>query len=185
MKENSVVSEVCYMWKTDERRVRVAAIAERYTVRVLDLEEELRVLIEAMDAAAVPYALCGGLAVAIHGHPRATIDIDLMVEERDVIRAREVVRTLGYRFDAKPMTFQDGAVPIHRASKIDTDGEVLMVDLLVVTPATVNAWDSRQTHEWSGRPLTVVSREGLIALKRLRSSPQDLADIAALRKRES
>jgi hypothetical protein len=153
---------------------------ERYTVRVLDLEEELRALIEALDAAAVPYALCGGLAVAIHGHPRATIDIDLMVQEQDVIQAKELAGTLGFRFEATPMVLHGSAVPIHRVSKIDRDGEVLMVDLLVVTPFTAEAWHSRETHEWHGRPLTVVSRQGLIALKRLRSSPQDLADIAAL-----
>ena len=31
-----------------------------------------------MDEAGVDYALCGGLAVAAHGAPRATRDIDLL-----------------------------------------------------------------------------------------------------------
>lgn len=33
---------------------------------------------------------------------------------------------------------------------------------------------------WEGGTLSVVSRAGLIALKSLRSSPQDMADIVAL-----
>lgn len=137
-------------------------------------------MIEAFDAADVPYALCGGLAVAVHGHPRATIDIDVLVREGDVERAQAVAGELGFRFAAMPMTFHDGAVPIRRVSKIDVEGEVLMLDLLVVTQATADVWSSRETHEWRGRSLAVVSRAGLIALKRLRSSPQDLADIVAL-----
>ncbi len=147
---------------------------------MLDLEEELRAVVGALDAAEVEYALCGGLAVAIHGHPRATIDIAIMVKAGDVDRVRDAVRPLGFRFDAMPMTFHDGAVPIRRVSKIDADGEVLMLDLLVVTESTRSIWSSREKHDWRGRPLSVVTRDGLIALKRMRSSPQDLADIAAL-----
>ena len=147
---------------------------------MLDLEQELRAVIETFDAAAVPYALCGGLAVAVHGHPRATIDIDLLIQEHDVDRARDAARSLGFRFEALPMTFHQGAVPIRRVTKVDADGEALMLDLLVVTSATEDVWARRETHEWNGRTISVVSRDGLIALKRLRSSPQDVADIAAL-----
>lgn len=148
---------------------------------MLDLEEELRRVIAAVGSADLPYALCGGLALAVHGHPRATIDIDLLVPEEAVTRVKEVAGTLGFTFVARPMIFHDGAVPIHRVTKIDpTDGDTLMLDLLVVTPPTENAWATRETLTWNGAPITVVSREGLIRLKRFRSSKQDLADIEAL-----
>ena len=148
---------------------------------VLDLEQELRRVVEAFDSAAIPYAVCGGLALAIHGHPRATVDIDLLVPDDAVSRATDLAAALGFTFKARPMLFQGGAVPIHGVTKIDAaDGDTLMLDLLVVTPQTEQAWTSREMHDWSGRPIAVVSRDGLIALKRLRSSAQDLADIAAL-----
>ena len=41
-------------------------------------------------------------------------------------------------------------------------------------------WDSRIRADWEGRKLGVVSRDGLIALKELRSSGQDLDDIRHL-----
>ena len=41
-------------------------------------------------------------------------------------------------------------------------------------------WDSRVQANWEGGKLSVVSREGLIALKKLGGRPQDLADISAL-----
>jgi hypothetical protein len=148
---------------------------------VLDLEEELAHLIAALHEHNVQYALCGGLALAVHGHPRATVDIDLLVREDDLADAKRVAALLGFTVAARPMTFHAGAVPIHRVTKIDVaDGEILMLDLLLVTAQTEHAWSSRETHEWRGRPIAVVSRESLIALKRLRSSAQDAADIAVL-----
>jgi hypothetical protein len=45
----------------------------------LDLKAELEALIDALAAAAVPHAICGGIAVTIHGAPRLTDDLDLLV----------------------------------------------------------------------------------------------------------
>jgi hypothetical protein len=46
---------------------------------MVDLVAELHVVADALVAAGVEFALCGGLAVAVHGHVRATRDIDLLV----------------------------------------------------------------------------------------------------------
>ena len=65
---------------------------------------------------------------------------------------------------------------MHRLSKIvPGDPEVLLLDVI-----EVRAWQTRIDTEWEGQSLTVVSRAGLIGLKRLRGSPQDIADIALL-----
>jgi hypothetical protein len=53
----------------------------------LDLVSELANVVRALDAAGVPYALCGGIAVTIHGHVRATKDIDLLILPEDRTRA--------------------------------------------------------------------------------------------------
>jgi hypothetical protein len=58
---------------------------------------------------------------------------------------------------------------------------VLSLDLLLVTPAIQAAWDSRQTMEWDFGKITVVSRDGLIALKSLRGNGLDQDDIKRLR----
>lgn len=46
----------------------------RYDTRV-NLVDELRGLLESLNGAGVEYAVCGGIAVAIHGYPRFTKDI--------------------------------------------------------------------------------------------------------------
>ena len=75
---------------------------------------------------------------------------------------------------------------MHRFTKIvPGDPEVLVIDVIEVRPgATERAWETRMDTEWEGHSVTVVSRTGLIGLKRLRGSPQDIADIALLEARE-
>ena len=46
---------------------------------MLDLYEELKSLIVALDQHEIHYALCGGIAMAIYNRPRATVDIDLWI----------------------------------------------------------------------------------------------------------
>jgi hypothetical protein len=79
------------------------------------------------------------------------------------------------------MSFADDAIEIRRISKIDRPSKlVISLDLLLVTPKIQHVWESRVQAEWEGGKLSVVSREGLIELKRLGGRPQDLADISAL-----
>ena len=53
---------------------------------MLDLYEELKSLIAALDEHQIDYALCGGMAMAIHDRPRFTIDIDLLIEDNSLPR---------------------------------------------------------------------------------------------------
>jgi hypothetical protein len=148
---------------------------------VLDLYEELSVIVDTLESRGLPYALCGGIAMSVHGFTRATEDIDLFIPPEHVGAVEDAVASLGYLIKAQPMRFNDGAMQIRRVSKIDgTDGDVMTLDLLLVTPATEEAWTTRQNLLWRERRITVVSRDGLIALKRFRSSKQDLLDIEHL-----
>ena len=49
-----------------------------------DLQEELLGLCQAFASEGIEYAVCGGMAVAVHGYPRATQDIDMLVREEDL-----------------------------------------------------------------------------------------------------
>lgn len=148
---------------------------------MLDLFDELTALIVALETEPVDYAVCGGLAMAIHAVPRATIDIDLLIEPEDLAIVMRIANDLGFRFEAGPMRFRGGEVEIRRVSKIDPEShDTLSLDLLLVTDATRSAWLSRQALAWEGGTVRVVSRKGLIALKSLRGSGQDRDDIAVL-----
>jgi hypothetical protein len=148
----------------------------------VDLLKELKNLSVKLDQAGIDYALCGGLALAIYARPRATLDIDIMVDCGSLSQTKQAAEELGFGFSAAPMEFHGGAVQMHRLTKIDKEsGEHLVLDLLTVTPETQKAWDSRFTVEWEGGPLKVVSPQGLILLKSFRESGQDKDDIEYLR----
>ncbi len=148
---------------------------------MLDLYEELRKLISTFDEHKIDYALCGGVAMAVHDHPRATIDIDLLILNESLDQVLAIATELGYGIRGLDMTFAAGAVEIRRISKVDREsGHLLALDFLLVTPEVRDVWNSRVRVDREGGKLSVVSRTGLIALKSLRGSLQDQADIAAL-----
>ena len=148
---------------------------------MLDLYEELRKLIAALDSNEIDYALCGGIAMAIYNRPRATVDIDLLIGAESLDRVREIAKELEYTVRGLDMTFANEAIEIRRVSKIDKEtGIVLSLDMLLITPEIRPIWDSRVQANWEGGKLSVVSRDHLIALKKLSGRPQDLADISAL-----
>ena len=125
------------------------------------------------------------MAIAIYAKPRATLDIDIMIDPDFLSETKKAAQELGFTLSSVPMEFKNGAVKIHRLTKIDKDsGEHLVLDLLIVTPETKKAWDERLTVEWEGGPLKVVSPQGLILLKSLRGSGQDQDDIEYLRSLE-
>jgi hypothetical protein len=152
-----------------------------------NLFEEFRAIVGALGGARVPYAICGGIAMSIHARPRATIDIDLLAPPDAVARIVDVLLPHGFvRRERTPTRLAEGEVVMHRLTKVvPGDPEVLVLDVIEVRPgATEAAWQTRTGTEWEGHSVTVVSRAGLIGLKRLRGSPQDVADITALEGQE-
>jgi hypothetical protein len=150
----------------------------------LDPVTELAGLAGAFEAEGVGYALCGGLALAVHGHARATKDIDFLVPRDELDRAIDLARRTGFDLLGPKLTFgRRTQTPreIRRLSKLDTEtGQLLTLDLLVVNPALEQVWTQRLSVTWLGRPLCVVSREGLATMKRIAGRAQDLADLAKL-----
>lgn len=130
---------------------------------VLDLVAEMKALLVELERDGVSYALCGALALAVHGVPRYTSDIDLLVDAASVPAAIAVAKRCGFVFGAAPMRFSDG-VEVHRWSKI-VDREVLTLDLLVVSPSYRDVWDTRVRVQVGDDVVSVVSRDGLIQMK--------------------
>lgn len=157
------------------------SIAHAGSKSLMNLYDEFRALVESLDEAKAQYALCGGLAMAVHGKVRATIDIDMLVPPESLEIVTSVCRKCGFTIEAKAMTLAEGRIQMKRLTKAEVGyDDALSVDLLVVSHVVRDAWEQRQTLQWEGRSLVVASREGLISLKRLRGSGQDLDDIAWL-----
>jgi hypothetical protein len=148
------------------------------------LIDELRHLVAAFNKHEIDFALCGGLAVAAHGLVRATQDIDFLIREESLNAAYKAAAGVGYDIRGLDISFKERTVEIRRVSKIVGE-DVISLDLLLVTPHVEDVWETRETIEFMGQSLFVVSRSGLIKMKRQAGRPQDLADIDRLENEES
>lgn len=144
----------------------------------IDLVAEFTAVTSAFLRAGIDYAIIGGFAVAIWGAPRATTDIDLLIDESALDRAFEVAAALGYVFRAAPMTFSDG-MRLRRVTKIVGD-ETVTLDFCLVNPNLDAIWASRQLVETEAGAVCVISRDALIAMKVGAGRPQDLGDVVRL-----
>ena len=149
------------------------------------LLNELSQLISALDANEIEYAVCGGLALTIHGFPRATFDIDILIRAESLDKSYEIAARYGYDIRGLDISFKERAVEIRRVSKIDDDGEVLSLDLLLVTPQVEDVWQTKEILNWQDKNLWIVSRDGLIKMKTLAGRAKDLIDIDRIENEEN
>lgn len=143
------------------------------------LIEELRLLVGEFNDRRIEFALCGGLAVAAHGFTRATEDIDFLIREESLERAYAAAASIGFDIRGLDISFKERTVEIRRVSKIVGE-DVISLDLLLVTPHVEDVWEGRESKEFEGEVITLVSRDGLIKMKKQAGRSQDLTDIERL-----
>ena len=150
-------------------------------------------VLSALNASRVRYLVVGGVAVVLHGHLRATADLDLIVQlgTANALDAVRVLDGLGFR-PVAPVPATMFADPKARQSWIEDKGMTvfslwsdrypgLEVDLFVSEPLDFDAAYARAVRvQLTSTFATVVSLEDLVALKRAAGRPVDLADIQAL-----
>lgn len=140
------------------------------------LNPDYRDMLSTLDDADVEYLVIGAYAVAAHGHPRATGDIDLWVRPTsdNAGRVHRALDAFGVPlsnidvqdFQAPDLVFEIGVAP--RRIDILTSAEGLTFDV---------AWRDRLIVELEGVSVPVLSKEHLIQNKRALGRHQDLADI--------
>lgn len=152
----------------------------------MNIVDDMHAIAAALDGAGIAYAICGGLAVTIHGAPRSTEDIDILIAAADVPRALEAVRPLGYAIPALPMVFEYGTPRerhVQRVNKlVGRDHRIL--DLILADSVFEGALDDRVEVPYPHGKLSVVSRATLEHMKRLANRPQDVADLERLKARD-
>ncbi len=150
-------------------------------------------VLAALDAAHVRFVVVGGVAVVLHGHPRMTADLDLVIDlaAEPAARAIEALVRIGMepRLPVDPHGFGDPEVRRRWVEErhltvftmLDPNEPLLEVDLLAETPLPFEElWDNATTVALGSSAIRVASIDHLIAMKGAAGRPQDLADIAAL-----
>jgi hypothetical protein len=127
----------------------------------------------------VRFVLVGGHAVAGHGEPRLTEDLDVFVERSpaNARRLREALVDFGFGHVAPT------ANELARPHKVFMLGhKPWRIDILTSIDGVsfAQAWKSRVKAEFVAVPLYVIGRAMLIKNKRAAGRDQDLADVTAL-----
>jgi hypothetical protein len=121
----------------------------------MDLIAELENLIDAFDRGNVEYALCGGIALGVHGYIRATRGIDMLVRTEQLDLALATAKACGFDVPARKIVFglKTGTPrEIHRVSKLDAaTGELMPLDLMVAAHEYVEVWNARTKVPWRQR----------------------------------
>ena len=148
----------------------------------MNIVDELHAISAALRAAAIPYAVCGGIAVTAYGATRTTKDIDIAIAREHLPAALAAVAPLGYSIPAGPMVFSEGTPQerhVQRVNKI-AGAHHLVLDLLLAEAAYAGVLDDRVDVALPRGAITFVSRDTLLRMKRLAGRPIDLSDIEKL-----
>ena len=148
----------------------------------MNLYDEFRELIFALNAKGVDYALCGGLAMAVYSSPRSTLDVDLLINPDDLDGVKACAKDLGFCIDTGFLKTAGDKVSIYRLVKpVAGDEEPVILDLVIAEGVLEDVWVGRERLPWENASLSIVSKAGLAKMKKLRGSGRDLDDIGFLR----
>jgi hypothetical protein len=128
----------------------------------------------------VEFAVVGAYALAFHGAPRFTGDLDVLVRPTEVNGQRLLDAIVAFGFPTAPLTPAD----IASGGKVIELG-VAPVQLHVMSHIDGVTWDevwgSRQMGPFGGQQVPFIGRDAFLRNKRAAGRAKDLADIEALR----
>jgi hypothetical protein len=148
---------------------------------VTELPDDFRDLLVELADAGADFVLVGGHAVAFHGHPRATKDMDVLIRATTG-NAERVYRALA-AFGAPLSTFE-----VQAGDFVSYDG-VLQIGLPPRRVDILNRADGITFDEaiaegssfmLEGRKIPVIGRAALIKNKQASGRAQDIADVEAI-----
>jgi predicted nucleotidyltransferase len=142
----------------------------------VNLQKDLREFLELLNSHKVDFVVVGAHAVAFHGYPRYTGDIDFLVRSTldNAQRVVSVLTTFGFE-DAAALTeslmqpekvIQLGRPP----NRIDLLTSISGVDFDEV-------WSTSVAGDIDGVPVRFIGREALLKNKRASGRLKDLADV--------
>ena len=139
-------------------------------------------MLSALSDAGAEFLVIGAHAVAVHGRPRATGDLDLWVRPTPTNAARvwaalerfgaPLHQVVEEDFTSDDLVFQIGVEP----NRIDLLTDIGPLDF-------EDAWRRRVTVELWGLSVPVIGRDDLVEAKKAAGRPRDLADVAELERR--
>ena len=144
-----------------------------------NLEDDLREFVELLNALKVRYIVVGAFALAYHGYPRYTGDIDLFIE-RSPENAQAILNAIQqFGFGDLGLSFEDF---LQEDQVIQLGIAPNRIDLLTFLSGVEfqEAWATRVQGEIAGLSVPFISKELLKKNKAASGRLQDIADLEHL-----
>ncbi len=126
----------------------------------------------------VKYLVIGGIASVLYGVPRATFDLDILIEATPENAKKLLIALKDAQLATATLTTPEELL----AHEITIFKDHVRIDVQTFTPGIEfeSAWENRNTIEYQGRSFLVVSKEDLLASKRAVGRDKDLEDVRLL-----
>jgi hypothetical protein len=148
-------------------------------VKSPDVQRDFSEFLASLNAARVKYLVVGAYALAAHGVPRNTLDLDVLVQPTlaNGVRLKRALAAFGFSslaVDAGDFSTPDRILQLGR--------QPLRIDVLTSITGVpwADAWSGRLRGRYGRVRTQFLGRSELIANKRAAGRPKDLADVAAL-----
>jgi hypothetical protein len=140
------------------------------------LPEDWREFIESLNSANANYVIVGGHAVAFHGYPRLTTDLDILVEPTPenaarVVKAIELFGFASLGIQQADLVKEDQIIQLgFRPARIDIATSISGVNFEEV-------WKSHVIGNLGELSVRYIGYDALIKNKRASGRPKDLVDV--------
>jgi len=126
----------------------------------------------------VKYVVIGGIASVLYGVPRATYDLDILIEATPENAEQLLKAFLNAGLGTAALTSVENLLD----NEITVFDDKVRIDVQTSTPGLLfaNAWQNRTTMNYQGQKLYIASREDLMASKRASGRNVDLEDVRIL-----
>ena len=142
------------------------------------LLDEFTAIVSVLNEAEIKYAVCGGMAMAIHGFMRTNLYIEFLVSPEASCKFETIAIKLGYEIDLTPSRYLKSTFGFTRYSKVDQGaGEPIGIHVYLVTEELSETWNERELFATANHDLTVVSKNGLVFMMRNSGRAQEEIDV--------
>ena len=126
----------------------------------------------------VKYVVIGGIASILHGVPRATFDLDILIEATPDNTRRLLEAMLDAGLGTAALTTVEDLL----ANEITIFQDRVRLDVQTSTPGIdfADAWRDRKTVTYRGQDFFILSRQDLVASKRAAGRDVDMEDVRLL-----
>ncbi len=137
-----------------------------------------RDVLKSLSSHKVKYVVIGGMAAILHGVPRTTLDLDLLIEatEKNAEKLLDSLKTC--HFGTAYLTTAERVAN----TEITIFRDRLRIDVQTRTPGLTfaTAWKNRDRRVLNRVPINLASQRDLIRSKRSAGRPIDLEDVRLL-----